>query len=118
MTAQSVTAVLCTEAEWGLLRYSDHYAEQLLRRPTPTRDEIRYILCEDDPQVIETDPANPPWSRTYLIWGVIYDGRAGHLLCTAPPNPKVVTAYWPAETEPDNWEDNYRRRARPSLGER
>jgi hypothetical protein len=109
---QSITATLCVEAETGRLRYSDHYADQLFSRPTPNRLEIRFLLCDDAPAVIE-DYLHDPRGRSCLIWGIMGNHRVGHILCSAPPNSLVVTAYWPAETEPDEWEENYQRRRRP-----
>ncbi len=42
-------------------------------------------------------------------------GRIGHVVCANPPNSLVITAYFPAETEPEKWSDNYRRRVTGEL---
>lgn len=104
----TLVPTLCAEAQTGSLRYSGHYAEQLFERPQPNRVEIHYLLCDDDPEIIEANTGRPGWN-SYLIWGIIETGRVGHVLCSPPPRPKVITAYWP-DTEPAEWADNYKRR--------
>ena len=105
-------ADLCLSATSGTLRYSQHYTQNFLSHATPSRDEIRFLLCDDAPEVIEDYPQRPKGSRC-LIWGTTDgDSRIGHVVCANPPDSTVVTAYFPAETEPDKWEDNYRRRIR------
>jgi len=107
---ESLLAVLCAEAQEGALLYSRHYAQRLLERPMPDRSAILYMLCEDDPvQLEENEPTYPGGSQSSLIWGILQDGRVGHVLCSHPPDPVVITAYWP-DTEPGEWVDNYRRR--------
>ena len=110
MTAQSVIAALCSAVGTSSLRYTEHYEHQLFSRPTPTHEDIRYILCEDRPRIIE-DNQNDPRFRSYLIWGIMSDGRVGHILCTDPPNARLLTAYLPAETKPHKWRNNYQTRA-------
>ena len=106
---ESVVAALCAEARARRMQYSLHYVMRLFQRSMPTREEIAYILCGDDPQIIEEN--EDEGRRSCLIWGIIADGRVGHVLFSYPPVPVVVTAYWP-DTEPTEWDDNYRRRAR------
>jgi hypothetical protein len=66
------------------------------------------MLCDDAPEVIEDYPDDKPFSSC-LIWGTTTDGRIGHVLFTYPPDCWVITAYFPAETEPHKWTDsNYR----------
>ena len=101
---------LCTEAQGGTLVYSGHFGKRLFERPQPDRAGIRYLLCDDDPEIIESNLERPGWN-TYLIWGIIETGRVGHVLCSPPPRPKVITAYWP-DTEPAEWANNYKRRVR------
>lgn len=101
---------LCTAAEARTLRYSTHYGERLFERPQPDRAAIQYLLCDDDPEIIESNTDRPGWN-SHLIWGIIEAGRVGHVLCSPPPRPKVITAYWP-DTEPAEWADNYKRRVR------
>ena len=101
---------LCLSVTSGSLRYSHHYTQQFLLRPTPNRDEIRFLLCYDAPEIIEDYPQRPMGGRC-LIWGTTdSDGRIGHVVCANPPDSTVITAYFPAETEPNKWQDNYRRR--------
>ena len=104
---QSRIAALCAAAASGSLNYTDHYGEQLLSRPTPGRDDIRFILREDDAQVIEDYPHR---RNRCLIWGTTQSGRIGHLVCRNEPDSWVVTAYFPADTEAEKWKDNYRKR--------
>lgn len=102
---------LCLDATSGSMRYSRHYTRQLLDRPTPSRSEIRFLLCEDAPQIIEDYPQDSLGSCC-LIWGQTnLNGRIGHVVCGNPPDSRVITAYFPAETEPEKWEDDYRIRA-------
>ena len=77
----------------------------------PERADIRYALCDDDPSELEEYEAKyEDGSKSSLIWGILHDGRVAHILCSWPPDPVVVTAYWP-DTEPDEWADTeYRTR--------
>ena len=103
-------ASLCFESISGSLRYSRHYTDQFLARPTPSEMEIRFLLCDDDPQVIEDYPQHPRGSSC-LVWGVTnHSDRIGHVQCSNPPDALVITAYFPAETEPAKWTDNFRKR--------
>jgi hypothetical protein len=89
------------------LSFSRHYNFRLSSRPTPSVGQIQFILCDDAPKVIEDYPERD----RYLICGTTdNDGRVGHLVCTNPPNSMVITAYFPGETEPDKWENDYRKR--------
>ena len=92
------------------MRYSRHFLIRLLERPQPTRDDIRYLLCDDDPAEIEENgPRYEQGSSSSLVWGILRDGRVAHVLCSHPPDPVIITSYWP-DTEPEEWADNYRRR--------
>ena len=94
------------------LVYSEHYNIQLLSRPTPSKSEIYFLLCEDNPEIIEDYPQDPR-VPSCLVWGITdSNGRVGHLVCSNPPNSGIITGYFPAETQPDGWEHNYRRRIR------
>ena len=107
---QSRLATLCLEAMSGSLRFSQHYVQRLLARPTPDQSEVRRLLCDDDSQAIEDYPQDPRGSSC-LIWGITgLDGRIGHVQCANPPDSLVITAYFPADTEQAAWEHNYRRR--------
>ena len=111
MERNRVTAISLAALN-GSLNYSRHYNQRLSSRPTPDRDEIRFLLNEDAPEIIEDYPLDPR-GPSCLIWGMTdYTGRVGHLICANPPNPGIVTAYFPDETEPEEWECNYRRRIR------
>ena len=110
--AENRIAAISLAALNGSLDYSRHYNQQFLSRPTPNRDEIRFLLIEDAPEIIEDYPLDPR-GPSCLIWGMTdYEGRIGHLICANPPNTRIVTAYFPGETEPEEWECNYRRRVR------
>lgn len=100
---------LCFDVASGSMRYSRHYYRRLQqRRPTPNREDIRFLLCEDDPEVIEDCPNDYRGPRC-LVWGTTnINGRVGHVVCGYPPDSQVITAYFPAETEPEKWDDNYR----------
>ena len=101
---------LCHDIRTGSMNYSRHYTRRLGQRPTPTRDEIEFLICEDKPQVIEDYP-NDPRGNSCLIAGITDQiGRIGHIVCANPPISLIITAYFPAETEPENWGDDYRRR--------
>lgn len=107
---ESHIAALSLDATSGALRYSQHYTQQLLSRPTPSQEEIRFLLWDDDPQIIEDYPQDPR-GGSCLIWGTTDSSdRVGHIICANPPDSQVITAYFPGETEPSKWEDNYRKR--------
>ena len=101
---------LSLEAFSDSLEYSNHYNQQLLARPTPSKAEIRFLLWEDRPEILEDYPQDPR-GGCCLIWGTTDDnGRVGHIVCAYPPVSRVITAYFPDETESEEWECNYRRR--------
>lgn len=109
----ATVAVLCAEARAGGLHYTSHFVRRLFVRDIPGREAIRYVLCDDDPEVIETDAVGDDRGVSHLIWGIMDDGRVAHLLCSAPPDPLVITTYWP-DTDPGEWEADFKtRRARP-----
>ena len=112
---ESRIAALCAAAASGSLDRSLHYDQRQWVRPTPDGTEILFILCDDEPQIIEDYPTDPRGSCC-LIWGTTSSGRIGHLVCGYSPGYRVITAYFPADTQPDRWEDNYRRR-KPIRGE-
>lgn len=102
---------LCIAITSGAMQFTDHYAKQLMSRPTPNKNEIKYITCDDTPEIIENEPDGKA-GRKYTVWGMAdWSGRIGHVICTSPPNPRVITAYYPEETQPYKWTDDYRRRA-------
>ena len=112
--AESLIAVMCVELCEQITQvtevYTAHHGIQVLARPTPTRAEIQYMLCDDDPQLIEVWPGDPEDVRgdkaSFLIWAVMNDGRIGHTLCLWPPETRVLSAWWPAETQPEKWADS------------
>jgi hypothetical protein len=105
---EALVAVLCAEVRDGSIYWSRHFTQRLFERTMPDRGQIRYLLCEDDAEVIEGGHG-----QNCLIWGILTDGRVGHIVCSCPPSAIVVTAYWP-DTEPEEWTDNYRRRIQQS----
>ena len=101
---------LCSAAADDSLIYSNHYIQQQLKRPTPSKAHIKFMLCRDSPEVIEDYP-NEGRGSCCLIWGIAdHNGRIGHVVCANPPEPKVITAYFPEETESSKWENNFRTR--------
>ena len=109
---ESRVSALSAAAYSDSLYYSAHYNLQLISRPTPSKNEILFLLCQDAPEIIEDYPQDLR-GPSCLIWGLTDDtGRVGHLVCSNPPNPGIITAYYPSETEPNQWECNYRRRIR------
>lgn len=106
---EAIIASICTEALEGTLDFSEEYAQRLVARPTPGRHDVYYAVCEDDPMVIEWYPDDPR-GQSCLLWGIISDGRIAHMAFSNPPNVLVITAYLPAETEPEEWTNNYRTR--------
>lgn len=110
MQQEARLANLCVAARERTIIWSRHFLTQLFTRDQPRKADICYILCDDDPEEIEeTEAVYEDASNTALIWGILEYGRVGHLLCSHPPDPVVITAYWP-DTEPDEWVDNYKRR--------
>jgi hypothetical protein len=105
-------AELCRAASNGIMRPRSHYKRRLKSRPSPNEQDILFILCDDNPEVIEDNPFDSP-SSCCLVWGTTADGRIGHVLCGYYPEYTIITAYFPAETEPYKWEDEeYRVRRR------
>lgn len=103
-------AGLCLDATSGSLQFSEHYALQSSTRPTPTREDVRFLLCEDDAEVIEDYPYDNRGPCCLIRGTTNHEGRVGHLVCAIPPGAKIITAYFPGETAPHQWDDNYRRR--------
>ena len=83
---------------------------RILTRQQPDRDDIRFLICDDEPEIIEDyDPRSTDgYRRGCLILGKI-GGRGAHVHCAYPPSGVIVTAYWP-DIEPDEWTDDYERR--------
>src|SRR5258708_2064938 len=93
---------LCEEFKYRTIDLTDHYLDQLVARPTPGRRDLQFVLCNDDPEIIEYNSDN-----SCLIWGRTKEGRIVHVSCSYPPGGRVITAYWPEE-RPDKWTDNYK----------
>lgn len=89
------------------MAWSNHFTKRLFERTQPTRQDVRYVLCEDEADVIDNTREDPR-GQSCLIWGTV-GGRVAHVKCSYPPNPVIVTAYWP-DTRPSEWTDDYRRR--------
>lgn len=103
---EAATDALCYEAQISNLRYRLHVGERMLERSQPSRVDILFILCDDDPQIVEPY-SDDPRGRSCLIWGIIDNGRVGHIVCSYPPNPWVITTYWP-DTEPEKWSSDFK----------
>ena len=92
------------------LDFSAHYYSRYNARPTPSEEEIKFLLWDDDPEVIEDYP-NDPRGPSCLIMGITgQTGRIAHIVCAYPPESSVITAYFPAETRPERWDGDYRNR--------
>jgi hypothetical protein len=104
---QSRIAKLCAAAASGSLISIPHYTQRLTTRATPNQEDIRFLLCEDAPEVIEDYPEDER-GATCLIRGETDSGRVGHVVCSYPPDNRVITAYFPAETQPWKWDSGYR----------
>lgn len=102
----TILAEICKEITDGTISYSEHYLDRILSEPTPARADLRFMLCDDDPDVIEYNDDD-----RCLIFGFSTDGRVGHAVCVHPPEAKVVTAYWP-DTQPWKWSADFRSRVR------
>ena len=99
-------------ASHGQLEPSLHYDFQETERPTPDDADIAFMLCADAPEVIELNPEAEP-NSSCLVWGKTADGRIGHILCGYYPEYLIITAYFPAETEPYKWADDCYRIRKP-----
>jgi len=99
-----ILAMLAASVEEGTIVWSNHYLMRIFERNVPDRRQVRYLLGDDEPEIIERG------KRSCLVWSIMDSGRCAHLVCSWPPNPVMITAYWP-DTEPSRWVDNYKRRA-------
>jgi hypothetical protein len=97
---------LCKEFQDHTVGLTDHYLDQLLARSQPNRADLQFLLCDDDPDIIEYND-----DETCLVWGLTGSGRIAHVLCVHPPGGRVVTAYWPDE-RPEKWTDTFKKRVR------
>ncbi len=109
MCADSRIESLALAAVSGQLSYTIHYNEQLDARPTPSKSDILFMLCDDDPIVIEEYP-DESRGNSCLIWATNFEGIVGHIVCTNFPKNVVITAYYPGLTRPEEWENDFRRR--------
>ncbi len=100
-------AKLCAAAASGSLITLPHYTRNLVARPTPNQEDIRFLLCDDAAEVIEDYPEDPRGAAC-LIRGEINDGRVGHVVFRYPPDYFVITAYFPEDTQPWKWDSGYR----------
>ena len=96
---------LCWAVTNGELKPSEHYDFREATRPSPDDADIEFMLCDDAPEVLEVDPEAAP-NSSCLIWGKTANGRIGHVLCGYYPRYLIITAYFPAETEPYKWIDD------------
>lgn len=105
---QSFITELCRAAREGAIAPTYHYKAQFRVRPTPSEQEILFMLCDDAPEVIEDFPHDSKGSYC-LLRGINADGRIGHVACGYSRGYNIITAYFPAETEPEKWrDDDYR----------
>jgi len=84
------------------LMTSGHYERRLSQREMPDLNQIKYLLCQDQPMIIEEEFHRD--SLTHLVWGIMGTGRVGHILLSEPPESIVITAYWP-DSEAHKWRD-------------
>ena len=97
---------LAFAAMTGTLSYTSHYEQQVRKRPTPTKSEITFMLCDDAPMIIE-DNSYHGKGPTCLIWAKRADGRIGHIVCRDDSSNTVITAHFPGDTNPGKWDDDY-----------
>lgn len=94
----------CEDFRASRIRYTRHYLDQILERDQPDRADLRFMVCDDDPEAIEYNS-----DGTSLIWGMASTGRIGHALFTGSPRAVVVTAYWP-DSQPQKWTKEFKER--------
>ena len=100
-----LSALACA-AMTGNLFYTTHYERRFRNRPTPSKSDIRFMLCDDSPMIIGDNPHHGE-GPTCLIWAQRADGCIGHLVCRDDFSNVVVTAYFPKDTNPEKWDDDY-----------
>ena len=106
-SATDVIQALADAVRADEMLYSIHYRKRLDEgRPMPTESEIAYMLCDDDPMVICQNLLHPEGPTT-TVWGTVQNGEIGHVICADPPINKVVTAYFPARTQPEKWDPDF-----------
>lgn len=104
--SQSVIPALCYEiTEGNPAAWTGHFVHRLFTRTQPDFEDVLYLVCDDEPYILEDYPDDGR-GRSCLIWGTVR-GRVAHVVCSYPPGPAVITAYWP---DPAEWTDNFRRR--------
>jgi len=96
-------ARLCDEIRTGAIIWSRHFTQRSFERNQPSSRDVRFVICEDEPVIMERYADRP----AMLIWGMIESGRRAHVQCSSPPNAVVVTAYWP-DTQPEEWDNDFR----------
>lgn len=104
-----IVAKLYAAASANTLAFTNHYYSRESKRPTPSESEVRFILCDDAPEIIEHYPEGRR-GPSCLIWGTTHSNEIGHIVCAYEPTPRVVTGYFPARTEPEKWTDDFRNR--------
>jgi hypothetical protein len=104
--SQSVIPALCYAITMGdSAVWTGHFVHRLLNRTQPDHTDVQQVVCDDEPSILEDYP-DTGRGRSCLIWGTVR-GRVAHIVCSYPPSPVVITAYWP---DPAEWADNFRRR--------
>lgn len=98
-----IIAKLYAAASANTLEFTNHYYSKVRKRPTPSEAEIRFILCDDAPEIIEHYPDD-----SCLIWGTTQSNQIGHIVCAYDPPLRVVTSYFPSETHPWKWTGDFR----------
>lgn len=107
---QSRIATLSLAVYSGTLNFSAHYYSKFYARPTPSEEEIKFLLWDNAPEIIEDYPNDPRGPSCLIIGTTDLNGRIAHIVCADPPNSAVITAYFPAETRPDQWSNDFRHR--------
>ena len=97
---------LARAAMSGTLFYTRHYDQQRHKRPTPTRSDITFMLCDDAPMIIDENPDHHE-GPTYLVWATRADGRIGHIVCPDDSSNTIITAYFPGCTNPEKWDADF-----------
>ena len=109
MNSEALLAAIASVAQRGDLGYTQHFYERLNDPTRPDQGDVVGIICDHESLVIERFDVERR-GPLLLVCGRV-NGRIGHVLVTFPPDPEVVTAYWP-DMRPQEWSNNYRRRLR------
>lgn len=87
----------------GQLLFTDHAVRQMAKRAIMDTDVQQAIVSGEIIEEYREDKYGP----SCLIYGQSNVGRPLHVLCSAPPHVRIITAYQP---DPNEWVNNRVRR--------